>query len=178
MYVCSELKTVLPVSMMMPLPLALLVQIKVHPKYLSTAGKLPPLLEMHCQPRHDRNVPQNVFLGRALWAFLGQCPPSWVCRCPKNHQHRWRLECMSYVANKAIAVMLMCNTVLCAMITYAKQIITKLPETLLYTKEREKVTLPNRQNGTMVFTFIHNEGKLNLNHMIINYNTMIYLFMI
>ena len=44
MHVCSELRSVLPVSMMMSLLLAVLVQIKVHPKYLSTTGKLPPFV--------------------------------------------------------------------------------------------------------------------------------------
>ena len=75
MYVCSELRCVLPVyMMMMPLPLALLIQMNMHPKYLSTFEKLPPLYEIHCQPRQLKHTPKRVF-GPSLYGHSEDSVP-------------------------------------------------------------------------------------------------------
>ena len=51
------------------------VLIKVHPKQLSTTGKLRPLWEIHCQSSNDKNITQKVFFGPSLMSILWTVPP-------------------------------------------------------------------------------------------------------
>ena len=108
------------------------------------------------------------------------------------HKHRWRLKSKPYVLILCSQQSNRSNATPKACYAFAQHSLVRNLNLTDHHKITRNYTVylrsnthnsderlwANRQNGTMVFTFIHNEGKLNLNHMIINYNTMIYLFMI